>query len=272
LSRGILSRGIPGRRVSTSDGPGFLSRALQITVIDSISGSTAPPRGLQPSLAPADVQHSSRGREHPLGTGILCASVRAMRFRMLVSSGLGIVTAHAVAAVAVCASGCSSLDSVNYGPSDGLKGEMPPPAVLGDSGEGVDSSDDGSSDATITPMDAGPPCAVSWATDVFPKMMSTGTWRCADSSCHGGFQSPKMSDDSSATYNSLASYRMVIAPQHLLYILTGSTDPTQSGIECNLSGTSCGNRMPIVTNGAQLPTAQDIMTLDTWVRCGSPKN
>jgi hypothetical protein len=138
-----------------------------------------------------------------------------------------------------------------------------------DAGNGDDAAADAPSPPT---QDSGPSCAVSWSADIFPSTKSTGKWRCADSACHGGLQSPKMTDDASATYASLARYRMVLAPKMLLYVVPGSTDPTQSGIECNLAGTSCGNRMPIVTNGARLPTAQELKTLDTWVRCGSPEN
>jgi hypothetical protein len=81
-----------------------------------------------------------------------------------------------------------------------------------------------------------------------------------------------MTSDPAATYRSLAAYTMQLAPKKLRYLAPGNTDPTQSGIDCNLSGSSCGNRMPLVTNGAQTLDAQQVRLIDTWVRCGSPEN
>jgi hypothetical protein len=65
---------------------------------------------------------------------------------------------------------------------------------------------------------------------------------------------------------------MRLAPQPLPYVLPGETDPSKSGIECNLTGNACGNRMPLTTSGARLLSAQEAQTLDAWVRCGAPKN
>ena len=170
---------------------------------------------------------------------------------------------------------CSAADSPNYGPPGGLTGKKLPLPMGGTIGSGAaDAASsatavDGGSDATDG---AGVVCSVSWANDIFPAMAATGAWRCADTSCHGGFQSPKMSADPAVTYASLASYTLALAPQKLRYIMPGATDPAQSGIECNLAGTSCGNQMPLTTTGARLPTAQDVQKVDAWVRCGAPDN
>src|SRR5579859_3287709 len=178
----------------------------------------------------------------------------------------------ALAGTGVFAIACSSLDAVNYGPSDGLLHETPPQPVGVDAGAVASDAAAAPDTASGVPLDSGSPCAVSWAADIFPKMAPTGSWRCGDAVCHGGFQSPKMTADPSSTYDALARYKMVLAPQKLLYVAVGDTDPTHSGLECNLAGATCGNRMPIVSNGAHFASVQDITTIDTWLRCGSPKN
>jgi hypothetical protein len=56
------------------------------------------------------------------------------------------------------------------------------------------------------------------------------------------------------------------------YILPGSTDPTKSAIECNLTptGTKCG-AIPMPAN--QIMTAADFQAIDTWIwTCGAPLN
>jgi hypothetical protein len=158
--------------------------------------------------------------------------------------------------------GCSD-DGSHYGPPDGLTGKSIPQPTF--------------PSGPTTTVDAGPaidagPCAVSWSTQIFPSMGATGKWRCAQSSCHGGFQAPKMSSDASATYASLVAYTMVPPAPAIPYVLPGETDPTKSGIECNLSGGTCGNQMPLTQNGATLLSAQDVTTIDTWVKCGAPNN
>jgi hypothetical protein len=167
---------------------------------------------------------------------------------------------------------CSSDDGTHYGPPDGLTGKMlPAPSMSADPGAGG-GPDAGATDARPPQSDAGAACAVRWATDIFPNMTASGKWKCADSSCHGGFQAPAMSSDPHATYAALAGRMMLFAPKKLPYVLPGSTDPTASGIECNLAGTACGNQMPIGSGGAQAASAADLSALDTWVRCGSPEN
>ncbi len=186
--------------------------------------------------------------------------------------------------------GCSS-DSTHYGPPGGLTGKfLPMPTDVPDAASPGDVASDASAgspseptDAGTTPpldasseaastVDAAPACSVSWSGQIFPKMSASGAWKCADSSCHGGFQSPKIGTDARAAYASLAAYKTQFAPTTLPYILPDSTDPQASAIECNLSGTACGPQMPVTSSGAQLLKSQDIATIDTWVRCGAPNN
>ncbi len=179
--------------------------------------------------------------------------------------------AHVACAIAGFVAACSSGDGTHYGPPGGLTGKVLPMPSM--SAEPVDSGGSSSvSSGSGSSADTGSPCAVSWANDLFPSMTASGKWRCADSSCHGGFQAPVMNSDSHATYAALAGRMMLFAPQKIPYVLPGSTDPTASGIECNLSGTSCGNQMPITSGGAQAASAADLAKIDTWVRCGSPEN
>ncbi len=130
-------------------------------------------------------------------------------------------------------------------------------------------------------MDAGPAdagsgaCAVSWATQIFPSTTATGAWKCAEAtSCHGGLQGPKMTSDPSATYKTLSTYVMQNAPQALPYVLPGNTDPTKSGLVCNVSGSNCGPQMPLagVVTGTAALTPQEITMVTTWVACGAPNN
>lgn len=156
--------------------------------------------------------------------------------------------------------GCSD-NGVHYGPPDGLTGKLIPEPTF---------AKGGAPDAG-PPIDAGP-CSVSWSSQIFPSMMSTGKWKCAQSSCHGGLQAPKMSDDPGTSYASLVSYVLPAPAPALPYLLPGETNPAKSGIECNLSGTTCDSRMPLTQNGATILDANDIATLDTWVKCGAPDN
>ncbi|HEY8041803.1 MAG TPA: hypothetical protein VIF15_18495 [Polyangiaceae bacterium] len=161
--------------------------------------------------------------------------------------------------------GCSD-EPTHFGRPGGLSGkELPAPE--GDAGAVVQ-PDSGSAPDTGPPAEAGA-CSVSWSKDLFANMASAGQWQCGSSSCHGGITAPKIASDAPTTYGNLAAYKMKASG--LPYILAGSTDPTKSGIECNLSG-SCGTRMPITGGGAQQATAAQITAIDTWVKCGAPDN
>jgi hypothetical protein len=157
---------------------------------------------------------------------------------------------------------CSD-EPTHFGRPGGLSGkELPAPE--GDGGMMVQPDSGGGP----PPVDAGN-CSVSWSKDIFPNMAPTGTWQCGSSSCHGGITAPKVAADAPTTYDNLAAYKMKASG--LPYVLPGSTDPTKSGIECNLSG-SCGTKMPITGGGAQQATQAQIATIDAWVKCGAPNN
>ncbi len=152
-------------------------------------------------------------------------------------------------------------------PQPTLSGGGPPPAGTGAM---VDASP--VVDAGPAPAVDASPCAVSWSTQIFVSMTATGKWKCGDSSCHGGFQSPKVTTDPRATYAAFAAFTMTPPAPAIPFVLAGSTTPGQSGIECNLSSAACGAEMPLTQTGAHALTASDVTTLDTWVRCGAPNN
>jgi hypothetical protein len=116
---------------------------------------------------------------------------------------------------------------------------------------------------------AGDPCPVSFKTDIYPKMTANGPWKCASgSTCHGAQQVPKMDASTpQAIIDSLKAYQIAGNPHP--YINVGSNDPTQSTIECNLTG-QCGNPMPI--SPGTLLTPDEVCKVDVWLRCGAPTN
>jgi hypothetical protein len=205
-------------------------------------------------------------RRRPYGTLRACSVTPNMTFARCPAAWAALLLAVSAGPI-----GCSSDDSTHYGPPGGLIGKMLPlPPSTGSSG-----SDSGSSavfDAGSGALPDGGSCAVSWSTQIAPNMAPGGKWRCGDSTCHGGLQGPKITADPVATYAALASYTMQFAPRMVRYVVPGNTDPTASGIECNLSGATCGNQMPLTFNGALPLSSQDLADLDTWVRCGAPAN
>jgi hypothetical protein len=166
------------------------------------------------------------------------------------------------------ATGCSD-HGVVYGPPGGLAGKSLPPPTLWTSG--AQDSDGGEATDAAPPGD-GDTCSVSWSGQIFAAMSASGRWKCGDSSCHGGLQSPRISSDARATYQALAAFTMPPPSRAVPFLSPGSTDPSQSGIECNLSGSTCGVQMPLTQAGAQPPTQEDLAMIDTWVKCGAPEN
>ena len=184
--------------------------------------------------------------------------------------------ATTIGLAAVAMLGCSDPDT-RFGSPGGLAGkQLPAPVLQGDGGAPPPPVDSGPPPEAGPPVDAGP-CAKSWKTDIFPSMLAAGPWQCGSAgACHGGAQAPSITADATTTYNNLAAYTMKFAPADaglgLPFILPGSTDQTKSAIYCNLSGTTCGTEMPLVTTGAQSLGIMEIATLGTWVQCGSPNN
>jgi hypothetical protein len=159
---------------------------------------------------------------------------------------------------------CGSEDDTRYGAPSGLSGKRVPP--IGSATSPVSSAPAGQC------ADAGP-CAVSFQQTIFAKYMAaSGTWKCADSSCHGAGSTQEPSIDGTnaqAAYNSLTTYTDL---QDEPYVAACATDPTASAIDCNLKG-SC-SQMPQTGAGvnAAQPTAAELVDLDTWLACGAPFN
>ena len=187
-----------------------------------------------------------------------------------------------MASIAGLLAGCSD-SGVSYGPPGGLSGKSlpqptqssPGPAGSPEGGTVADAGgsrarDAGSTDGAMA-IDSGA-CSVSWSTQLFPNMTATGRWKCGDSTCHGGFQSPKVTADPRTTYAAFTAFTMTPPAPAIPFVLSGATDPSQSGIECNLGSTACGAQMPLTQAGAQPLTRADVTMLDTWVKCGAPEN
>lgn len=158
---------------------------------------------------------------------------------------------------------CGSEDDTRYGGPEGLAGKRVAPISTATSAVATGPS---------SACDAGA-CAVSFQTTIYAKYMAaSGTWKCADSSCHGAGSTQEPSIDGTNAqnaYNSLTTYTDL---QGEPYIAACATDPTASAIDCNLKG-SC-SQMPLegAGVGAAAPTAAELADLDTWLACGAPFN
>lgn len=185
---------------------------------------------------------------------------------------------------------CGGETSTAYGPPDGLVGRAAPeptttatgttpgttpgtgtgaPPPAGDAGAPAATGDAGT---TPTPESGTTTlgCSVSWATDVFPMLESTGSGACGNTTCHAnGAQPPTVLDGNpGGTYNSFKGYMILDAKG---YITPGDTNVADSTIDCNLVTNACGaGVMPLSPAGA-LSQAQKT-TIDTWVKCGAPEN
>ena len=152
---------------------------------------------------------------------------------------------------------CSAPPTPDYGPPGGLRGK----AFVDDAGALADS---GPAAPACTPdkvVDGGA-CAVSWSGFVLPLLQGE---RCMV--CHAN-QPPTFSSDVNTTY---ADFRdtVKLKASALPYINPCSTDPAASTLVGNLRGTA-GKIMP---PAPQAPTAAgDIDKVETWVKCGAPKN
>jgi hypothetical protein len=158
---------------------------------------------------------------------------------------------------------CGSEDDTRYGGPAGLAGKRVAPITTATSAVAQGSS---------TSCDAGA-CAVSFTQTIYGKyMVASGTWKCADSSCHGAGSTQEPSIDGTSAqnaYNSLTTYTDL---QGEPYIAACATNPSDSAMDCNLKG-SC-SQMPQegAGVGAAAPTAAELADLDTWLACGAPFN
>ena len=178
----------------------------------------------------------------------------------------------ALVGVAACslvvgvAAGCNIEADTKFGNHSGLlKENLPTPPAAGDGGGegGVLCNGNG-------PIDGGA-CAVSWKTDIWPKMSSSGVWSCANNKCHGATANdPSSLDGQDHAYAILTKWTTTGGKP---YINPCTTDPDASSYLCNMNG-SCGTRMPYPDNtiGSGPATPGDLATLTTWIACGSPNN
>ena len=97
-------------------------------------------------------------------------------------------------AASVCASCYADYhrgeDDPGYGPPNALQGAQPPGPGIGNKANGS-----GTSGTKLTCGDAvdGGSCEVSYSETIAPLMAAGGTLNCASQSCHGGAQTPIMS-------------------------------------------------------------------------------
>jgi hypothetical protein len=186
-----------------------------------------------------------------------------------------------VAAGAVPAA-CGGEPETSYGPPDGLVGRTAPaatttttatstatattPPPAGDSGSPP--PDDDSGGATI-PEGGTSTCAVSWSTDIFPLLQSSGVGTCGSASCHAsGGQQPTVTDgNASATYAAFKGYTLL---NNVGYITPGNTTAAGSAMDCNLVTATCGATAMPEAPGALSPANKT--SIDTWIKCGAPEN
>lgn len=181
------------------------------------------------------------------------------------------VTLAVVLAALVDCSGQNTTNIPPQGTGDmGLKGAVPPvevasqPHML-------------KLDFSCFPDGSMAGCDVSFSSNIFPKMKSTGAWQCASASgCHGAGTAPIMNDNSASdTYNALINYQLGNLPTGLQYVIPCVDDPTQSAITCNLIPAGfCGQRMPLRTRAAIEDVSSDDLTnvIEKWLSCGAPNN
>lgn len=192
---------------------------------------------------------------------------------------LGVMFAGAAAPAA-----CGGETDTTFGPPDGLVGRTAPPptstATTTTTGTGTAPPPEGDSGSpppppgdsgtTGTPETGGTVgCAVSWTTDVFPMLESTGSGTCGSAACHanGGQQPNVLDGNPTGTYNAFKGYTLLNGTG---YITPGNTSPTASSMDCNLVTSSCGAIAMPEAPGA-LSQAQKT-TIDTWIKCGAPEN
>ena len=188
-----------------------------------------------------------------------------MRSRLLLRWGLAAFSACSLVVGTVA--GCNIEADTKFGNHSGLlKENLPKPPEDGDSGAG----DGGALCNGNGPIDGGA-CAVSWKTDIWPKMSSSGVWGCANNKCHGATANdPSGLDGQDHAYAILTAWTKTAGKP---YINPCSTDPDASSFLCNMSA-ACGTHMPYPDNtiGTGPAAPADLATLTTWVQCGSPNN
>jgi hypothetical protein len=172
---------------------------------------------------------------------------------------------------------CGSEDATRYGGPLGLQGKKVPPQSTATS-----TSTAGAlapcTDGGLSAQEGGT-CAVSFTNTIFAKyMVATGTWKCADTNCHGpqgsaGTSTNAPTIDGTNAMNAYVALAQFTGLQGEPYINACTTDPGGSAMDCNLNG-ACSPTMPqsgagVASNGA---SAQEIEDVETWLKCGAPFN
>jgi hypothetical protein len=104
----------------------------------------------------------------------------------------------------------------------------------------------------------------SFATDIYPYFVATGTWHCSDKTCHGGGSPPPI--DITAAPACLASLKKITVTGKPYLLSDGGKDPNASSFLCNLQGT-CGSPMPKVPG---VITSSELCKVEAWLKCGAP--
>lgn len=201
-------------------------------------------------------------------------------------AALLIVVSTAATSALLAAAACTTdyqkgLNDPTYGAPNALAGQQAPGPYVANAegGAGGSGGGGGGGGGLLCARDGGTPadggtCAVSFKTDVLGALTRAN---CATAGCHGGAnpaQQPRIDPaDPNSMYQEFQAFTVSTgaggkgaAP---LYINPCSTDPAQSGIVCNLSGTNtCGAKMPV---GADIAAA-DLQKITDWVKCGAPNN
>ena len=173
---------------------------------------------------------------------------------------------------------CGSEDETRYGGPSGLSGRKVPPIPGESSATANPAGTAGLCDSTGQSTNEGGTCDVSWTNDIYPKMLPTGVWQCANTACHGptgssgvGPNEPTIDGtDPAKAYASLVVYKIDNTNP---YINGCSMDPTASDMPATLKGDK-SSQMPTQGTGVSPAnaTAADITTLETWLACGAPLN
>jgi hypothetical protein len=166
---------------------------------------------------------------------------------------------------------CSAVEQPNIGSFGGLK-STPVPTVVNPNAVCV---------ASNYIAKAGDTCAVSFKTDIFPRLVATGSWGCGKSGCHEylagqeapyGFGLGANKPTPESAYGAMAAGSSL--PKAVINPCT--KDINSSYLYCNIGGTGvaqCGTPMPLGARpDATSAPPEGADKLKTWLECGSPNN
>lgn len=192
-------------------------------------------------------------------------SLRASR------TSLALLVVGGVAAIACTTDYQKGVDDPSFGAPEALKDRKPPGRSSDLGGGGGDGGGGGGDDQPACVVAGGAivdggACAVTFA-DVLATFDQAG---CGNAGCHnaGSIYDPQPIDTSNpdATYALLTKFKLSNGTP---YVNPCSVDPAESSIYCNLDTlATCGTRMP----SASTFRADLLSIVETWVKCGAPKD